>query len=136
GSEDFSRDLGVERSRDGIETLYPRAHVALAARGHGLQAFDTPWTILEDLDGLHAETRQGRQLGYSGKQLIHPDQIEVVHGAYRPTAAEVAWAGRVVGAYERALQDGVGAIRLDGRMIDVPMVERARLVLGRVSEGE
>jgi len=136
GSEDFSRDLGVERTAEGTETLYPRSHVVLAARGYGLQAFDTPWTTLEDSAGLRQETRLGRQLGYTGKQLIHPDQIDVVHEAYRPTTAEVAWAARVVEAYERALQDGVGAIRLDGRMIDVPMVERARLVLTRAAERE
>jgi len=131
GAEDFSRDLGVERSPEGIETLYPRAHVALAARSMGLQAFDTPWTDIADTEGLRREARQGRQLGYTGKQVIHPSQIEIVHAAYRPSEAEVQWAQRVVDAYEQAVTRGLGAIQLDGKLIDVPMVERARETLAR-----
>ena len=133
GSEDFSRDLGVERTPEGIETAYPRAHVALAARGTGLQALDTPWTDIADADGLRRETRQGRQLGYTGKQLIHPSQIEVVHAAYAPSPEEVAWARKVVAAYDQATAQGRGAIRVDDKLIDVPMVERARRTLALAS---
>jgi citrate lyase beta subunit len=129
GSDDFSRDLGVERTPEGIETAYPRAHVALAARGTGLQALDTPWTDIADESGLRRETRQGRQLGYTGKQLIHPSQIEVVHAVYAPSPEEVAWARKVVAAYDRATAQGFGAIRVDDKLIDVPMVERARRTL-------
>lgn len=129
GSEDFTRDLGVERTDEGLETLYPRAHVALGARGAGLQAFDTPWTSIADPAGFEREARQGKQLGYTGKQLIHPSQIEAVHRIYLPLLEEVRWAERVVRAYEAAVRDGKGALQLEGRLIDLPMVERARRVL-------
>jgi citrate lyase subunit beta/citryl-CoA lyase len=133
GSDDFSRDLGVERTPEGVETAYPRAHVALAARATGLQALDTPWTDIGDVEGLRREARQGRQLGYTGKQLIHPSQIEVVHALYLPSAEEVGWARRVVKAYEHAVGQGLGAIRVDDKLIDVPMVERAHRTLALAS---
>ena len=131
GAEDFSLDLGVERSRDGIETRYPRAQVALAAHAAGRLAIDTPWTAIDDQDGLLRETIEGRQLGYVAKQAIHPSQIQTIHQVYTPTADEVTWAKRVIVAYDEAVARGTGAINLDGKLIDVPMVERARRVLER-----
>jgi citrate lyase subunit beta/citryl-CoA lyase len=134
GAEDFTLDLGVERSRDGIETRYPRAQVALAAHGAGRLAIDTPWTAIDDAEGLVRETAEGRQFGYTAKQAIHPSQIGPIHTAFTPTAAEVAWARRVVAAYDEAIAQGAGAINLDGKLIDVPMVARARRVLERAGE--
>ena len=131
GAEDFSLNLGVERSRDGVETRYPRAQVALAAHGAGRLAIDTPWTAIDDPEGLVRETREGRQLGYVAKQAIHPSQIPIIHQVYTPTSDEVAWARRVIAAYDEAVARGTGAINLDGKLIDVPMVERARRVLDR-----
>jgi citrate lyase subunit beta/citryl-CoA lyase len=134
GAEDFSLDLGVERSRDGVETRYPRAQVALAAHDAGRLAIDTPWTAIDDRDGLLRETSEGRQLGYVAKQAIHPSQIPLIHQVFTPTADEVSWAHRVVDAYAEAVGRGTGAINLDGKLIDVPMVERARRVLERAGE--
>ena len=134
GAEDFSLDLGVERSRDGVETRYPRAQVALAAHGAGRLAIDTPWTAIDDQEGLRRETVEGRQLGYVAKQAIHPSQIPIIHQVFTPTADEVAWATRVIAAYDQAVARGTGAINLDGKLIDVPMVARARRVLERSSE--
>lgn len=131
GAEDFTLDLGVERTRDGIETRYPRAEVALAAHGAGRTAIDTPWTAIDDDAGLRRETEEGRQLGFTAKQAIHPSQIATIHGVFTPTAAEVAWAQRVIAAYDAAIAGGTGAINLDGKLIDVPMVARARRVLER-----
>jgi citrate lyase subunit beta/citryl-CoA lyase len=131
GAEDFSLDLGVERSRDGVETRYPRAQVALAAHGAGRIAIDTPWTAIDDQDGLLRETIEARQLGYVAKQAIHPSQLAIIHQVYTPTEAEVSWASRVISAYDEAVARGTGAINLDGKLIDVPMVERARQVLDR-----
>ena len=71
------------------------------------------------------ETVEGRQLGYVAKQAIHPSQIPIIHQVFTPTADEVAWARRVIDAYEEAVARGTGAINLDGKLIDVPMVERA-----------
>jgi citrate lyase subunit beta / citryl-CoA lyase len=131
GAEDFFLDLGVERSPDGVETRYPRAQVALAAHGAGRLAIDTPWTAIDDAAGLLREAIEGRQLGYVAKQAIHPSQLPTIHTVFAPTADEVAWARRVVATYDEAIAQGTGAINLDGKLIDVPMVERARRVLER-----
>jgi citrate lyase subunit beta/citryl-CoA lyase len=134
GAEDFSLDLGVERSRDGIETRYPRAQVAMAAHDAGRLAIDTPWTAIDDQEGLLRETSEGRQFGYVAKQAIHPSQIPLIHQVFTPATDEVAWARRVVDAYAEAIGRGTGAINLDGKLIDVPMVERARKVLDRAGQ--
>jgi len=136
GSEDFSLDLGVERSSDGIESRYPRAQTALVAHAAGRLVFDTPWTAIDDPDGLRRETIEGRQLGYTGKTAIHPSQIPIINAVFTPTDDEVAWAARVIEAYDAAIARGTGAINLDGKLIDVPMVARARRVLERSGHGQ
>ncbi len=129
GAEDFTLDLGVERTSDGLETRYPRAHVAMAARAAGVLALDTPWTDIADREGLRREAREGRQLGFSGKQAIHPDQISTINDVFTPSDSEVEHARWVVASYEEAVAHGTGAINLNGQLIDVPMVERARRLL-------
>jgi citrate lyase subunit beta/citryl-CoA lyase len=129
GAEDFSLDLGVERSSDGLETRYPRARVALAAHAAGVLAIDTPWSNIADPAGLLRETREARQLGFAGKQAIHPSQVATINEVFTPLEADLANARRVVEAYDRAVERGEGAIQLDGKLIDVPMVERARHLL-------
>jgi citrate lyase subunit beta/citryl-CoA lyase len=129
GGEDLARDLGAVRTSEGQELAYARAHVVLAARAAGVLAVDTVYTNLADLDGLLAEARRMRQLGYSGKLLIHPAQIEPVHRAFAPSQEEVAYARRVLEAFEAAEGRGEGVIALDGQMIDAPVVARAREVL-------
>ena len=135
GAEDFTLDLGVERTSEGLETRYPRAMVALAARAAGVAAIDTPWTDIADRDGLLREAREARQLGYSGKQAIHPSQVEPINAIFAPSRAELDWARRVVDAYEEAVARGTGAIQLDGKLIDVPMVARARRILAEGVRG-
>ena len=134
GAEDFSLDLGVERTRDGIETRYPRAQVALVAHAAGRIAIDTPWTAIDDPDGLIRETIEGRQLGYVAKQAIHPSQIAAIHEVFTPTADEISWARRVIAAYDDAVAAGTGAINLEGKLIGVPMVARAQRVLDRAGD--
>jgi citrate lyase subunit beta/citryl-CoA lyase len=129
GGEDLARDLGAVRTSEGQELAYARAHVVLAVRAAGVLAVDTVYTNLADLDGLLAEARRMRQLGYSGKLLIHPAQIEPVHRAFAPSQEEVAYARRVLEAFEAAEGRGEGVIALDGQMIDAPVVARAREVL-------
>ncbi len=132
GGEDLAWDLGAVRTRDGAEIAYAWAHLVLAARAAGAAAIDTVYTDLTDPEGLLAEARQARQLGYSGKLLIHPAQIEPVHQAFAPSEEEVAHARRVLEAFEAAETRGEGVIALDGQMIDAPVVARARKVLGLI----
>lgn len=129
GGEDLARDLGAVRTAQGLELAYARAHLVVAARAAGCLAIDTVYTDLNDEPGLVAEAIQARQLGYSGKLLIHPCQIEPVHGAFSPGPEEVAWARRVVEAFEAAVTRGEGVIALDGKMIDRPVVARAQEIL-------
>ena len=118
-----------EVRKDGPEHAYARAHMVLAARAAGALAIDTIYTDLSDAAGLLAEARQARQMGYSGKLIIHPAQIEPVHRAFTPTEEEVAHARRVVAAFEVAEAQGEGVIALDRQMIDAPVVARARELL-------
>jgi citrate lyase subunit beta/citryl-CoA lyase len=129
GGEDLARDLGAVRTRQGLELAHARAHLVLAARAAGAMAIDTVCTDLADPDGLLAEAREARQLGYSGKLVIHPAQIEPVHRAFTPSGEEVAYARRVLEAFAIAEARGDGVIALDGQMIDAPVVARAREVL-------
>jgi citrate lyase subunit beta / citryl-CoA lyase len=134
GAEDFRDDMGVPRSADGVEVQYARAAVALAARAAEVTAIDIVYTDLQDEAGLVAETRQGRYLGYRGKQVIHPRQIPVVHRALAPSGQEVDWAARVVAEAERHAATGQGAFVLDGRMIDRPVIAQAGQILAWAAE--
>jgi citrate lyase subunit beta/citryl-CoA lyase len=134
GGEDLCADLGAVRTKEGAEIAYTRAHLVLAARAAGVTAIDTVYTDLADQEGLQAEARQSRQLGYSGKLLIHPAQIEPVHRAFALSEEEVDHACRVVAAFEAGEAEGRGVIVVDGRMIDAPVVARAREILTMIDD--
>jgi citrate lyase subunit beta / citryl-CoA lyase len=129
GAEDFATDLGVERSREGIEGHYPRVQIALWSRMTGVTAVDTVFSDVNDDEGLERETRLVRQLGFRGKYVIHPRQIEQVNRVFTPSEAETEHARRVVAAYEEAETRGEASVALDGKMIDIPVVARARDLL-------
>ena len=129
GGEDLARDLGATRTREGQELLYARSQLVLAARAASISAIDTIWTNLDDAQGLEAEAHRMRQLGYSGKLIIHPDQVEPVHRGFAPTEEEVSYAQRVIQAFRDASLRGNGVIVLDGQMVDAPVVARARETL-------
>ena len=136
GAEDFAMDLRMFNVRQGEvgDFLYARSALAVAAASEGLQAIDRVYTEIRNPTGLENDTRLARDLGFTGKALIHPAQIEVVEKAFRPTDAEVEYARRVVKAFEAAEADGAGAVAVDGQMVDLPVVERARRVLQLVSD--
>lgn len=130
GAEDFALDLGLPATATAADDfLYARSALAIAAASAGLQAVDRVYLDLNDADGLFADTQRARQLGFTGKALIHPAQIEKVHDALQPTAAEVDHAQRIVEAFAAGQQTGQGAVVVDGRMVDLPIVERARRTL-------
>ncbi|HET7699276.1 MAG TPA: CoA ester lyase [Candidatus Limnocylindria bacterium] len=133
GSEDFAADLGLPARREGAaaELLYARSAIVVAATAAGLPAIDGIWADLTDAAGLRRDALLGRQLGFSGRQCIHPDQIPIVNEIFSPSEAEVAHARRVVEAFESGVTRGLGAVALDGEMLDAPIVERARRVLRR-----
>jgi citrate lyase beta subunit len=131
GADDYAADVGAQRTREGVEVLFARSAVVAAAAANRLQAIDIVFFDLEDLPGLEAECRFGRQLGYTGKMVIHPRQLEIVNRVFAPSAEEIAHAQRIVQAAREHAARGVGAFALDGRMVDGPIVKQAETVLAQ-----
>jgi citrate lyase subunit beta/citryl-CoA lyase len=129
GAEDFALDTGIMRTEEGDELLYPRMTVVVAARAAGVSAVDTPYNNFRDEAGLAREAALARNLGFDGKFLIHPDQIEPVNRIFRPTGEQIARALQVVAAFEAAEAQGLGSTSLDGKMIDTPIANQARRLL-------
>jgi citrate lyase subunit beta/citryl-CoA lyase len=131
GAEDFARDLALpaERKGEAAELLYARSAVVVAAVAAHRQAIDGIWPDVTDADGLRRDAVQARRLGFVGKSVIHPRQIETINEVFSPSAADVSYARRVIAAFDAARSKGDGAIALDGRMLDQPIVERARQTL-------
>jgi len=129
GGEDFTNDMAIERSESEFEVAYPRSVVAVAARAAGVLALDTPFFNYKDDDALRLGSMASRSIGFRGRFAIHPSQIETINASYMPSEQEVEDARRVVAIFEEAEARGSGATSLDGKVIDVPVVERARKVL-------
>lgn len=131
GGEDYSLDLGVSRTPEGEEIRYARARISNTAHAHGLEALDTPFVVTNDDAALEQDARRARNLGFTGKLAINPNQVPIIRRAFAPSRKELDWAERVVRAAEDPANRGKGAIALDGKMIDEPIVKRARLMLSR-----
>jgi citrate lyase subunit beta/citryl-CoA lyase len=132
GAEDFTHDLGVERLHDEAQHLYARSVLCVAARAAGVIALETPHFKLRDPEGLLSSSLAARRLGFKGRFAIHPEQVETINECFAPAAAEIEHARRVVAAYEEAERHGRASTTLDGRVIDVPVVKRARAILASV----
>ncbi|PNM11190.1 citrate lyase subunit beta [Pasteurella multocida] len=135
GAEDYVRSLKTERSADGIELLFARCSLLQAARAAGIQAFDTVYSNADDEAGFLQEAGLIKQLGFDGKSLINPRQIELLHHLFSPTQKEVDHANKIIAAAQVAEQQGLGVVSLNGKMIDAPIIERAKLVLQRAQSG-
>lgn len=132
GPLDLLADLRGQWTPEGTEHLYARSCVALVARSARLAgALDGPWPRLEDDDGLRRDTELGRRIGYSGRMLVHPRQIPIVRDAYRPSEEDLAFARKVMAAAKEGEEGGRGALRVDGRFIDGPVIRWAEQVLAR-----
>ncbi len=131
GAEDFAADLGATRTRAGWEVFYARSAVVTYAAAFGLQAIDMVFVNYKDTVNLKIEALQAAQMGFSGKQIIHPAQIAPVQEAFTPGDEDIEHAQRVLAAFEQAQARGDGAIGLDGVMIDMPLVKAAQNVLER-----
>jgi citrate lyase subunit beta/citryl-CoA lyase len=129
GAEDYVTDLKTTRSPDGIELLFGRSMVLLAARTAGIDAIDTVFSDVNDEDGLRKETALIKQLGFDGKSIINPRQIKIVHEVFTPTEKEITRALAVIEAIREAEKKGSGVVSLNGKMVDKPVVTRAEWVL-------
>ncbi len=134
GIEDYTADLGVVKTQSGAETLYARTRLINAARAAGLQAIDSVYSDVADMDGLLRWGQASRALGFDGMGCIHPLQIPVVHQAYAPSMAEIEKALRIVAAYEDAEKRGLGVVSLGSKMIDPPVVHRSLKLVARARE--
>ncbi len=129
GAEDFTLDTGMQRTEGGEELLYPRTMVVVAAKAADVIAIDTPYNNFKDDEGLIREATLARNLGFEGKYIIHPSQIEPVNQAFRPSPGEVEQARRTVEAFEAAEAQGFASTSVDGKMIDIPQANRSRKLL-------
>jgi citrate lyase subunit beta/citryl-CoA lyase len=134
GAVDLGRELGLERRGDGLELVHPRAELVLASALAGLRApIDAVFTDVRDQDGLEEDARRGRSLGMRGKACIHPAQIEVVNRVFAPSEQEIERAHAMIEAYEAAESTGRGSVAVDGELVDLPVLERARAVLAEAN---
>jgi citrate lyase subunit beta / citryl-CoA lyase len=131
GAEDFALSAGMLPTAEGL--FMPKQTAIFAARGAGIMPMGFIGTVAEfsDLDEFRETVRRSRRLGFFGASVIHPSQVAILNEEFRPSGAEVEHGRRVVAAYDKALAEGVGAVTVDGKMIDVPVVERARLLVER-----
>lgn len=136
GAEDLTADLRCQRTKEGKEIAYARGRLVCAARAAGIEAYDTPFTDVEDLEGLEADARLAKALGYTGKAVISPRHIDCVNQVFSPSEKEIAYARDIFEAIRVAQEQGKGAISLRGKMIDAPIVLRAKIILDAAAELE
>jgi citrate lyase subunit beta/citryl-CoA lyase len=130
GSLDFALDINAQLTKEGIELLYARSQLVVVSRAAGIEApIDTVFFDIKDSANLTKETLFVKQLGFQGKLVIHPSQIDIVNEVFKPTNEEVEEAGLIVAAFEEAVRGGSGVVQFRGKMVDRPVVESARKIL-------
>ncbi len=131
GAEDFAASIGAVRTRENGELFYARSALVTAAGAYGLQAIDLVFTGLDDLPGLEAECHQGRQLGFIGKTVIHPAQIEPANRIFAPSPTEVETARELIASFDAQQAAGAGVFAYAGKMVDMPVIRTAQRLLAR-----
>jgi len=131
GLEDYTADLGAVKTAEGRESQYARSRVVNAARAAGVQAIDSVFSDVADVDGLRRWAEASRAAGFEGMGCIHPGQIRVVHDAFQPTVIEIEKARKVVAAFQEAQNKGLAVVSLGSKMIDPPVVQRALKLVER-----
>jgi len=129
GVFDLLNDLGVEYSKDSEGAKYSRRKIPVDAHAAGIAVIDAIWQDLKDINGLEQDCKIGKCLGYSGKSVIHPDQIPVVHRLFHPNKSEIIWAEKVCKTYLESTKNGTGATTVDGKMIDEVHFKQAKALL-------
>ena len=134
GGEDFAASVGAVRTKDAVELLYARQAVIVACAANDLQPIDIVTIDYKDMEALKAEAEFGARLGFSGKQIIHPNQVQAVQEAFTPSDEAITYARRIVETFEASQKEGKGAYSLDGKMIDMPLLKNAQKVLARAKK--
>lgn len=125
GLEDYTADIGTQRTNEGKESIFARSMLVNAAKAAGIQAIDTVFSDVNDMEGLRESVIEAKALGFEGKGCIHPRQVQIIHDAFAPTADEIEKAKKIVSAFEEAEKRGLGVVSLGSKMIDAPVVKRA-----------
>lgn len=135
GAVDYTKDMRVTLTSEGLEQLYARFHTAVAARAAGCVAIDCPFVAFKDTEAFDKSTKEGRQMGYEGRMLIHPSQIEPSHVIYTPSSEDVDWAEGVKKIFEEeGIAKGAAAVAYNGKMVDTPVYENALQILRTIEE--
>lgn len=129
GLEDYTADIGIQRTNEGNESFFARSMIVNAAKAAGAQAIDTVFSDVADMEGLRQSVLEAKSLGFEGKGCIHPRQIKIIHEAFAPTKEEIEKAQKIVEAFEEAEKKGLGVVSLGTKMIDPPVVKRAQRIL-------
>jgi citrate lyase subunit beta/citryl-CoA lyase len=129
GGEDFTNDMGIERTTDDSEVAVPRSLMCVAARAANVLALDTPYFLFRDPAGLTQNALASKKIGFKGKFAIHPAQLDIINATFSPSPTEIEHARQVVTAFEEAERMGKGSTSLNGKVVDVPVVKRARALL-------
>ncbi len=131
GAEDYTASLRATRTKAGMEIFYARNMILTACRAAGVEAIDAVFSDINDKEGLQKDVALAKNMGFDGKTVVHPRQVDVVNAAFTPSAKEIRFAKRVLEAVEAGAKEGKGAVTLDGGMIDKPMELRARTTLAQ-----
>lgn len=129
GAEDLVTDLHTKRSPSGLELNFARSMILMAARSADISAIDTVYSDLNNMEGFRAEVEMIKQLGFDGKSIINPRQIHIIHDVFSPSETEILNALEIIEVMKEAKKNGIGVISLHGKMIDKPIIERAKRVL-------
>jgi citrate lyase subunit beta/citryl-CoA lyase len=129
GLEDYTADIGTQRTEEGKESFFARSMVVNAARATGIQPIDTVYSDVSNMEGLRQSVLEAKALGFEGKGCIHPRQVKIVHEAFTPTNEEIEKAKKIVLAFEEAEKKGLGVVSVGSKMIDPPVVKRAQKTL-------
>lgn len=126
GAEDFTTDMEIMRTKEGQEIEYARNKIAISAKAFNIQAIDTPFTDVNDFEGLKKDTQHAKALGFTSKALINPRQVDVVHEVFSPSEEEINNAKAILLEQEKAFSKGLGVFSFKGKMVDQPIIVRAQ----------
>lgn len=129
GGQDLTADMNIASTKDGSGIDLARKMIVMAAKANGIDAIDTVFVDVNDEEGLRVETEYAKKLGFAGKAVINPRQIDIIHEVYTPTENEIRKAYRIITEFNKAKAEGIGVFAIDGKMVDAPVVARAQYVL-------
>uniref|UniRef100_A0A3Q0SYB6 Citramalyl-CoA lyase, mitochondrial n=1 Tax=Amphilophus citrinellus TaxID=61819 RepID=A0A3Q0SYB6_AMPCI len=129
GSDDFCASIGATRTKEARELLYARQKVVVTAKAFGLQAIDLVYIDYKDVEGLRQQAREGALMGFTGKQVIHPGQVQAVQEEFSPSQERVQWAKELIAAFDQHQKEGKGAFTFHGSMIDMPSLKQAQNII-------